>query len=68
MSVYELLARLPDPDVIGQSEYRAVYELLSDGASGYEADSGLTPAEYLDAMLDQIESSVRSIRKTLETF
>lgn len=63
LNVNLLVANLPDPDMVGQSEYRAIHDLLDDATSGYEADSGMEPKEWLLAILDEVESAVRAVRK-----
>jgi hypothetical protein len=62
LTTEQIIDRLPDPDEVGQSEYRAVCEVFVDAINGYEDDSGLTPSEFAQAILDEIEKSTRTIR------
>lgn len=49
-----LLDALPDPDDVGQSEYRAVHELLTDALEGLEEGESAKPLAL--AALQNMES------------
>jgi hypothetical protein len=56
---------LEDPDVVGSSEYRAIYECIEDALQGYEQDSGLTPAEYVRAIVDEFKGQLRTFEEAV---
>lgn len=71
-----LMAELPDPDDIGTSEYRAVYDhvvLLVDGIINDfgEDDEPLIASERiydsLDQMLMDVQSMTQAVTKALRT-
>ncbi len=53
---------LEDPDVVGQSEYRALHELLVDGTSDLR---GPDAAAMAVAMLDEITDHARALKARL---
>jgi len=42
---------LPDPDVVAQAEYRALYELLE----GFDGDTAVTTVEYAIDVLTEVK-------------
>jgi hypothetical protein len=67
-SARELLDRwgVPDPENIGQSEYRAVHDAVADGMAALSdlKDPSVAQQDAL-ALLDQIIRSARSMRLTI---
>lgn len=58
-------AELPDPDNMGQSEYRMLYEFITDIADDLEAHPSEDPIEAVRVVLRQVIEHARSIEKTL---
>jgi len=61
---------LTDPDLVGSTEYRAIYDALADALDDYDAIAGeLEPAterEHLLAMLDEFIASATYMKAQLE--
>ncbi len=53
---------LDDPDTVGQSEYRALHELLVDGTSDLR---GPEAAAMAVCMLDEVTAHARAIKERL---
>lgn len=56
--------RLPDPDDVWQSEYRALHELLCDSLEEAE-EMKCDPADFCLEVLDNVEVWVRDIKEKL---
>lgn len=56
--------KLPDPDDVGQSEYRALHDLLADALED-AANMKCDPADYCLEVLDNVEVWVRNIKEKL---
>lgn len=52
----------PDPRDVGQSEYLAIHDCISDGLEGCEPGE---ERDLADAMLEEFESWARSLREKL---
>lgn len=58
---------LADPDEIGSSEYRAIYNCLQDGLEACEAHERQAMAEaMLESFIERASSMLRQISKTTE--
>jgi hypothetical protein len=53
----QFVAALTDPDIIGQSEYRALHELLTSIVESGDADLDL-----LDTSLDEVQEWAKTLR------
>ena len=51
MTYADILAALPDPDAVGASEYRAIFETLTDA---FEDAGNEAPREFALAMLREL--------------
>ena len=55
-----------DPDDVGESEYRAIYDTIADGLTSQdEDDPDASPSELADAMLQSFIASAQAMRKQL---
>jgi hypothetical protein len=58
------LDQLPDPDMVGTSEYRALYELVSDVAQS-AISGGEDPREYVRGSLDELRAEIDRVQGLL---
>lgn len=58
----------PDPDEVGRSEYRAIYDLLNDAVqeSIDQDDSAAETLMMIDSVLGEFEEWAGSLRETFE--
>lgn len=57
---------LPDPDDIGATEYRAIYDALNEGLESAAEDGGeYDPASTAIGMLDEVLAWASKMRKAL---
>lgn len=59
----EMMKRMPDPDSMGQSEYRLVYEFVRELEPDEDEQN---PYVFLDSVLTELEESVAEARTALE--
>jgi hypothetical protein len=64
----EFVDDLPDPDMVGQTEYRIVHEALADDVSNreYDGDPDFSPAwvtEFMDGVIAQCETVKQRARE-----
>ncbi|RYD48789.1 MAG: hypothetical protein EOP85_02880 [Verrucomicrobiaceae bacterium] len=57
----QLLSKLPDPDAIGSSEYRAIHEVLES----IDCDNGDDAHSCAISILDEFTDSIADIRRLL---
>jgi hypothetical protein len=61
---------LQDPDMVGATEYRAIYEALSDGIDSVltERDAGelIDPAAHAIAMLDEFIAHALGMKRSIQ--
>ena len=55
----------PDPDVVGQSEYRAIYDTVSDGIDG-RTTMNSDDQELVCDMLAEFEDWGKSLREKMQ--
>lgn len=60
------LFNFQDPDEVGQSEYRAIYDLLQDGLENFEpGEDELTREEFAAVMLEEVIGNAFAMLKKL---
>lgn len=67
MRLSDFVAKLPDPDSVGTSEYRLLHDHLSDLASSFEHD-GMSGRDALSAAINslgELEEDLRSLLSDL---
>lgn len=56
-----------DPDDVGASEYRAIYDCIADALVNVEEEVADEPPVFVAAMLDEFILHARTLRRTVET-
>ena len=56
---------LPNPDAVGQSEYRALFDLLADAEAIDGSTGTIRNAVLAHAMIDEVEEWATTIRKAV---
>ena len=66
MTYAAILAALPDPDAIGASEYRAIFDTLADAFEDADNEVADAPRDFALAMLREFEAWAKECAEILK--